>query len=98
MSKQLIFIDDSGDPGFKNVSSVNFVMAAAIFIDPEAATMVNEAISEYRRSLGWKAGHEFKFRTTAKNIKLRFLEIVNRYNFDIYAVYIRKSDYHCKFS
>ena len=24
---------------------------------------------------------------------MRFLEIVNRYNFDIYAVYIRKSDY-----
>ena len=31
MSKQLIFIDDSGDPGFKSVSSDNFVMAAALF-------------------------------------------------------------------
>ena len=94
MNKQLIFIDDSGDPGFKKgASSSTFVMAGALFIDPETATLVNDAISEYRRSLGWKDGHEFKFRTTAKNIKLRFLEIVSRYDFEIYAVYIKKSDY-----
>ena len=72
MDKQLIFIDDSGDPGFKKgASSSIFVMTGAIFINSEVATLVNDAISEYRRSLGWKDGHEFKFRTTAKEIKLR---------------------------
>lgn len=92
--KQLIFIDDSGDPGFKaGVSSSTFVLAAALFMKPEVATLVNEAISKYRRSLGWKDEHEFKFRKAPKKIKLRFLEIINRYHFEIYAVYINKADY-----
>ncbi|MBQ3306205.1 DUF3800 domain-containing protein [Candidatus Saccharibacteria bacterium] len=94
MSKQLVFIDDSGDPGFKaGASSSTFVMASAIFIDSESAQLVDDAISQYRRSLGWKDSHEFKFRTTAKPIKLEFLRIVNQYNFDIYAVYVDKAKY-----
>ena len=94
MSKQLVFIDDSGDPGFKaGASSSTFVMASAIFIDSESAQLVDDAISQYRRSLGWKDSHEFKFRTTDKPIKLEFLRIVNQYNFDIYAVYVDKAKY-----
>lgn len=94
MSKQLVFIDDSGDPGFKvGSSSSTFVMASAIFIDSESAQLVNDAISQYRRLLGWKDSHEFKFRTTAKSIKLEFLRIVSRYDFDIYAVYVDKAKY-----
>lgn len=94
MSKQLVFIDDSGDPGFKEgASSSTFVLAAALFIDPEVATLVNNAISEYRHSLDWKDEHEFKFRTAPKNIKLQFLQIVSHYDFDIYAVYIKKANF-----
>ncbi|MBQ9029674.1 DUF3800 domain-containing protein [Candidatus Saccharibacteria bacterium] len=94
MSKQLVFVDDSGDPGFKKGrSSSNFIMAAALFVEPEVATLMNNAISEYRHSLGWKDGHEFKFRTTSKKIKLGFLEVIRRYNFSIYAVYVNKADY-----
>jgi len=94
MNKQLIFIDDSGDPGFKEgISSSAFVMAAAIFIDSEVATKVNEEISKYRKELGWKDEHEFKFRKAPKRVKLQFLKIVNQYEFDIYAVYLNKSDY-----
>ena len=37
MLKKLIFIDDSGDPGFRDTSSSNFVMAAAIFTDIDTA-------------------------------------------------------------
>lgn len=94
MAKQLVFIDDSGDPGFKDgASSSTFVLAAALFIDPDVATLINKEISEYRHSLGWKAEHEFKFRKAPRRIKLRFLEIINRYKFEIYAVYINKADY-----
>ena len=94
MGRQLVFIDDSGDPGFKvGTSSSTFVMASAVFIDSESAQLVDDAISRYRRSLGWKDSHEFKFRTAAKSIKLEFLRIVNRYNFDIYAVYVDKVKY-----
>ena len=94
MSKQLVFIDDSGDPGFKEgASSSTFVLAAALFIDSKDATALNNAISEYRQSLGWKDEHEFKFRKAPKKVKLRFLEITSKYHFDIYAVYINKADY-----
>lgn len=94
MKKQLIFIDDSGDPGFKEgVSSPTFVLAAALFIDIEEATELNKAISNYRKFLGWKDEHEFKFRKAPRKIKLHFLEIANKYHFDIYAVYINKKDY-----
>lgn len=38
MSKQLVFIDDSGDPGFKKgASSANLIMAAVFFDDTEHA-------------------------------------------------------------
>lgn len=91
---QLIFIDDSGDPGFKEgVSSSNFILAAALFIDSDTAKLVNDAIAEYRRLLGWRDGHEFKFRTTAKDIKLQFLRNVRKFPFEIYAVYLNKADH-----
>ena len=94
MKKQLVFIDDSGDPGFKEgASSSTFVMAGAIFIDSKNATLVNNAISRYRQKLGWKDEHEFKFRKAPKKVKLRFLQIASKYDFEIYAVYLKKSDY-----
>lgn len=92
--RQLVFIDDSGDPGFKkDASSSVFVIAGVVFTNPKDATRINKAITEYRRLLGWRDGHEFKFRTTAKGIKIHFLEIMSRFDFKIYAVYIRKTDY-----
>lgn len=91
MAKQLIFIDDSGDPGFKLVSSSNFVMAAAVFIDPEVAFSLSEHISEYRRSLGWRDDYEFKFAKIRKDIIINLLNMVTSYNFQIYAAYVNKS-------
>lgn len=96
--KQLVFIDDSGDPGFKNgTNSSNLVMAAAVFIDPDEATRVNEEISAFRKSLGWKDEHEFKFRKAPKTVKIHFLEIINKHDFEIYAVCIDKSLYPTSF-
>ena len=94
MPRQLVFIDDSGDPGFKEgASSSTFIMAGAVFISEKDASLVDKAIADYRRELGWKPEHEFKFRKAPKKVKIRFLKIVNAYHFEIYAVYIRKSDY-----
>lgn len=69
------------------------MLAAALFIDPESAKLKNDVITEYRRSLGWRDMHEFKFRTTAKDIKLQFLEKVRKFPFEIYAVYLDKTEY-----
>ncbi len=93
MSKQLIFIDDSGDPGFKSVSSDNFVMVAALFIDPKNAESVMREIGSYRKELGWRYNHEFKFTKNPKNIVMELLKRVNQYDFRVYAVYIDKVDF-----
>ena len=92
--KQLIFIDDSGDPGFKVTSSDNFVMAAALFINPEVAEAIMYEINDYRKSLGWRYNHEFKFTKNPKNIVIEMLRRVSQYDFKVYAVYIRKKDFH----
>lgn len=93
MGKQLIFIDDSGDPGFKTTSSANFVMAAAVFVDSDVAKQISSAIYEYQRSLGWRRDEEFKFSKDRKKIIVELLEIISKYDFDIYAVYIDKTKF-----
>lgn len=91
---QLIFIDNSGDPGFKKgVSSSNFILAAALFMDPDTAKLVNDTIIEYRRSLGWRDDYEFKFAKIRKDIIAELLRKVAHYDFRIYAVYVNKADY-----
>lgn len=93
MGKQLVFIDDSGDPGFKSISSDNFVMAAALFIDPEVAEAVMREIGDYRKSLGWRYNHEFKFTKNPKSVVKEMLRKVSNYDFRVYAVYIEKKDF-----
>ncbi|MBR0460511.1 DUF3800 domain-containing protein [Candidatus Saccharibacteria bacterium] len=93
MSKQLIFIDDSGDPGFKKASSSNFVIAAALFIDPEIAMSLSERITKYRESLGWRNDYEFKFTKIRKDIIADLLKIISEYDFQIYATYVDKASF-----
>ena len=90
---QLIFIDDSGDPGFKGATSDNFIMASAVFIDSDTATKVNRVISHFRKTLGWQDETEFKFRKTNKQIIKQLLNLVCAYDFTVYAVYVDKSSY-----
>lgn len=89
--RQLVFIDDSGDPGFKPASSSHFVMAAALFMDPEVAFAIMQEMDEYRQSLGWRYNHEFRFKKNPKNIIVELLRKLNKYDFQIYATYVDKS-------
>ena len=91
MGKKLIFVDDSGDPGFKATSSENFVMAAAVFIDSDVAEELSKKINEYRKSLDWRERVEFKFSKDRKEVIVDLLKIVREYDFEIYAVYIDKT-------
>ncbi|MBR2989693.1 DUF3800 domain-containing protein [Candidatus Saccharibacteria bacterium] len=93
MGKQLVFVDDSGDPGLKNTSSNNFVIAAALFINPRAAEALSEQISRYRKSLGWRDDYEFKFAKIRKDIVVEVLRMSVGYDFKIYAVYVDKSSF-----
>ena len=93
MQKQLIFIDDSGDPGFRGSTSDFLIMAAAVFTSSEDATKLNKAISDFRKSLGWRDEAEFKFRKTNKQVIKQFLGVVGHYDFEVFAVYINKTNY-----
>ena len=91
--KQLVFVDDSGDPGFKSGSSDNFVVAAALFMEPSIAESVMKEMDGFRRSLGWKYNHEFKFSKNPKNVILEAFRKIHKYDFSIYATYIDKSNF-----
>ena len=50
-------------------------------------------IGSYRKELGWRYNHEFKFTKNPKNIVMELLKRVNQYDFRVYAVYIDKVDF-----
>jgi hypothetical protein len=88
----LVFIDDSGDPGFKldKGSSRHFVIACVIFDDNLDAEETALKIKRLRRSLHWRDEHEFKFNKASKPIKLKFLEDIKNCNFRIRAIVANK--------
>lgn len=89
----LVFIDDSGDPGFKldKGSSKHFVIACVIFDDNLDAEETALKIKRFRRSLGWRDEREFKFNKSTKAIRLQFLEEVKRCPFRVRAIVVDKS-------
>ena len=89
--KQLVFIDDSGDPGFKGAASSHFVIACAIFMDDLVAKEVSLIMRKYRRSLGWDDNREFKFAKTKKAYIKEVLRLVSKLDFKISAVVVDKS-------
>ena len=85
--KQLVFIDDSGGPGFRGATSANFVMAGVLFQNPGVAEAVMREMDEYRVSLGWKGNHEFKFAKNPKDVVTEMLKRASRYDFAVYAAF-----------
>ena len=91
-TKQLVFIDDSGDPGFKleQGSTSHFVIACVIFddtLDAEEAALI---IKKYRRELGWSDQREFKFNKTNKKLIKELLERLQGVGFRVRAICIDK--------
>jgi hypothetical protein len=89
--KQLVFIDDSGDPGFKGASSSHFVIACALFMDDLVAEEVALIMRKYRRAIGWDDEHEFKFSKTKKEYIKEVLRRVCKLSFQINAIVVDKS-------
>jgi hypothetical protein len=88
----LVFIDDSGDPGFKinKGSSVVFVIACVIFDDELEAEKTAVAIKELRRKLKKSDHFEFKFNKGDREFRIKFLEQVARFKFRIRAIVFEK--------
>lgn len=89
----LVFIDDSGDPGFKldKGSSRFFIISLVIFNDTLEVEKTAVAIKELRRELGFSDEVEFKFFKSRKEIREKFLNVVNNFDFRVRSLVIDKT-------
>lgn len=89
----LVFIDDSGDPGFKidKGSSKVFIISCVIFDDELEAEKTAVSIKELRRKLKKSDNFEFKFNKSDRAIRLRFLEQISLSKFKVRAIVFDKS-------
>jgi len=90
----LVFIDDSGDPGFKveKGSSKVFVIAMVIFKDNLEAERASLAIKDLRRKLKMSDLSEFKFNKSSKKFRQIFIESIKKFDFKIRAIAVDKKD------
>jgi hypothetical protein len=89
-----IFIDESGDPGFKigKGSSDFFVIALVIFEDTLEIEKTSVALKQLKRDLGFPDEMEFKFSKSRNSVRERFLNKVKGFDFKIRALVVKKSD------
>jgi hypothetical protein len=93
----LVFIDDSGDTGFKAHSSLVFVIALIIFDDNLVAEETALAMKKLRRELQLPDAVEFKYHKSRLSVKKRFLQTVARYSFRIRAIVVQKNKMKVRF-
>ena len=90
MTKQLVFIDESGDPGFKAKSSANFSFALVVFEDTEQAEEAEKAINNaavLSRHLS-----EFKYSKTCNHVKDIFIKEISKCSFRAKALNVNKME------
>ncbi|MFZ2970658.1 MAG: DUF3800 domain-containing protein, partial [Minisyncoccia bacterium] len=92
----LVFIDDSGDPGFKldKGSTSHFIIAMVIFDDELEAEKTAVAIKELKRKINFKEQTEFRFFKTRKDFRIKFLETISGFDFRVRCLIVDKSIIH----
>jgi len=88
----IVFIDDSGDAGFKldRGSSRFFVIVLVIFDDELEAEKTAVAIKELRRDLGFPENVEFKFFKSKNVTREKFLKTITPFKFRIRCLVVDK--------
>lgn len=88
----LVFIDDSGDSGFRveKGSSKIFVIVLVIFDDPLEAEETSLAVKKLRRKMKVSDQYEFKFNKTNRVFREAFFEAVKGCKFKVRAVVVDK--------
>jgi hypothetical protein len=86
----LVFIDESGDPGFKVAagSSPIFALAMVIFDDHQEASRTQSLVAKTRVRLGVKP--EFKFNKCRSDLRDRFFDAVTDCGFRVRAIVVKK--------
>jgi hypothetical protein len=88
----IIFIDESGDAGFKlgKGSSSVFVISMVIFDDPLVAEETALSIKKLRRDLRFSDNYELKFNKLKKSYRIAFLENVKKFKFRVRSIVFKK--------
>jgi len=89
----LLFIDESGDPGLKlgQGSSSHFCVALVIFEENEDAQTADDAIADLRSELRLHESYEFRFNSSSRAIRERFLAKMASQNFFYHGIVINKA-------
>lgn len=87
-----VFIDDSGDAGFKlgHGSSEHLVIVCCVFESADDAEIAADLIRAFRASLKWHPQQEFKFSKTREDIRLAFFKAVHPAKFFVRSIVIDK--------
>ncbi len=95
----IIFIDESGDPGFKTSkgSSPSFVISLIIFEDEIDAEETALKIKKLKRALGKRKEFEFKFNKCNKEHRKVFLQSVAGCKYKIRSIVVIKKHIYSPF-
>jgi hypothetical protein len=90
--RQLIFIDDAGDPGFNfsKGSSRYFVISCVAFDSASAAEATAKTMRLYKSEVGFSPQSEFKFNKTRKSVIMELLHRISKLDFRVQAIVIDK--------
>lgn len=94
----LVFIDDSGDPGFRvdKGSSKTFIICCIIFDDDLEAEKTALKIKELRKKMGKGDKFEFKFNKCSREYREAFLNEIKACKFRIRAIVMQKDKIYGK--
>jgi hypothetical protein len=87
-----IFVDETGDPGFRieDGSSRFFIVVLVIFEDHAEANRAKSALNNLKKEWEKKESFEFKFTKLQRRDRLEVLEVANQFNYKIRAVVFDK--------
>ena len=90
----LVFIDESGDSGFKfdKGSSEFFNVSLVVFNDMDEANACDNRIKLLKKELGKPDSWEFHFKENSHRIRDEFLKAVVRYEFFYYSFILNKRE------
>jgi hypothetical protein len=83
-----VYIDESGDTGFKFPASSRFFIVTLLLVDDPIP--LHNAIDELRQSLGFAPRNEFKFYKSDDTVRRAFLAMLRRQDFTARIVVIDK--------
>ncbi len=91
--KTYVFLDESGDAGFRIAegSTPLFCIAAVIFNNSEEITATESVIVNLRQQLNLKATHEFRFSKEPDHLRAAFCQAVVTCPFRIRAIVVDKN-------